>query len=297
MQCFFCHKDSTTSKSVEHIIPESLGNKHHFLPKGYVCDKCNNYFAVKIERELLEQPYFKSMRFRNEIPTKNGKLVKEKMIFPGAMMACDVEMQTTDSGRVVSFKDELLYDAIKDGKTHTMISPYYPEPDYPSINMSRFIAKCAYEYFLFNVGEENYDLCVKELLGDKSDVLKDLREYARYGKGQYWQYNQRRIYSEGAFFVHKDKDGRGCYEILHEMKFFTKEHKRYSTGQVEAEIYFVMAIAGIEYAMCISDPSIIEYQKWIKEHDGISPLNDKDEIQYFSLSDVNPLLIGRDAKK
>jgi hypothetical protein len=295
MQCVFCHKDSTASKSVEHIIPESLGNKHYFLSKGYVCDGCNNYFAVKIERELLEQPYFKSMRFRNEILTKKGKPVKEKMIFPGAMMACDVEMHTTDSGPIMSFNDELLYEAIKEGKTHTMISPYCPEPDYPSTNMSRFIAKCAYEYFLYNVGEENYESCVQELLGDKSDVLKDLREYARYGKGPYWHYNQRRIYSEGACFVHKD--GKECYEILHEMKFFTKEYKRYSSGLVEAEIYFVMAIAGIEYAMCISDPSIIEYQKWIKEHNGISPLNDKDEVQCFSLSDVNPLLIGKDARK
>lgn len=157
MQCVFCHKDSTASKSVEHIIPESLGNKHYFLSKGYVCDGCNNYFAVKIERELLEQPYFKSMRFRNEILTKKGKPVKEKMIFPGAMMACDVEMHTTDSGPIMSFNDELLYEAIKEGKTHTMISPYCPEPDYPSTNMSRFIAKCAYEYFLYNVGEENYE--------------------------------------------------------------------------------------------------------------------------------------------
>lgn len=287
MQCIFFHKDSGASKSVEHIIPESLGNKHHFLPKGYVCDECNNYFAVKIERELLEQPYFKSMRFRNEIATKKGKLVKEKMIFPGAMMACDVEMQTTDSGRVVSFKDELLYDAIKDGKTHTMISLYYPEPDYPSINMSRFIAKCAYEYFLYNVGEENYELCVQELLGDKADVLRDLRKYARYGEGPYWQYNQRRIYSEGDFYFRKDRDE--LYEILHEMKFFTKEHKRYSTGFVEAEIYFVMAIAGIEYAMCISDPSITEYQKWLEEHNGLSPLNDSDEIKIFSKSEADPL--------
>lgn len=295
MQCIFCHKDSIASKSVEHIIPESLGNKHHFLPKGYVCDECNNYFAVKIERELLDQPYFKSMRFRNEITTKKGKHVKEKMIFPGAMMACDVEMQTTDKGRIVSLNDELLFEAIKDGKTHTMYSLYYPEPDYPSTNMSRFIAKCAFEYFLYNVGEENYEMCVQELLGDKSDVLKVLREYARYGKGPYWQYNRRRIFSEGACFVHKD--GRGCYEILHEMKFFTKEHKRYSTGIVEAEIYFVMAIAGIEYAMCISDPNITEYQKWIDEHNGLSPLNDDDEIHFFSKSDVDPLLIGKDVRK
>ena len=295
MQCIFCHKDSTASKSVEHIIPESLGNKHHFLPKGYVCDECNSYFAVKIERELLDQPYFKSMRFRNEIMTKKGKPVKEKFIFPGAMMACDVEMHTADSGPIMILNDGLLYEAIKEGKKHTMICSFYPEPDYPSTTMSRFIAKCAYEYFLYNVGKENYGLCVEELLGDKSDVLKGLREYARYGKGPYWQYNQRRIYSEGTCFVHKD--GKKCYEILHEMKFFIKEHKRHSTGLVEAEIYFVMAVAGVEYAMCISDPSITEYQKWLEAHNGFSPLNDKDEIQCFSLSDVNPFLIGKDARK
>lgn len=295
MQCIFCHKDSSASKSVEHIIPESLGNKHHFLPKGYVCDECNHYFAVKIEKDLLEQPYFKSMRFRNEIATKKGKYVKEKMFFPGVVMACDVEMKTTDSGRIVSFNDDRLYDAIKDGKSHTMLSPYYPEPDYPSTNMSRFLAKCAYEYFLYNVGEENYELCVQELLCDKTDVLKDLREYARYGKGPYWHYNQRRIYSEGDFYFRKDRDE--LYEILHEMKFFTREHKRYSTGQVEAEIYFVMVVAGIEYAMCISDPSITEYQKWLEEHNGLSPLKDEDEIKCFSKSDFDPLLIGKDVRK
>lgn len=29
MQCVFCHKDSSNSKSVERIIPESLGNKYY----------------------------------------------------------------------------------------------------------------------------------------------------------------------------------------------------------------------------------------------------------------------------
>ena len=50
-KCIFCHKDVSISKSVEHIIPESLGNKSHVLPKGYVCDECNNYFARKVEKE------------------------------------------------------------------------------------------------------------------------------------------------------------------------------------------------------------------------------------------------------
>lgn len=289
MQCIFCHKDSSTSKSVEHIIPESLGNKEHFLPKGYVCDECNHYFAIKIENELLSQPYFVSMRFRNEILTKKGKLVRQKMIFPGAMKSTDVVMQTTENGIIASFDDDELYEAIKAGKTSKMIAPYIPEPEYPNKIMSRFLAKCAYEYFLYNMGEEKYDLCVQELLCKESDILKTLREYARYGKGEYWQYNQRRIYSEGDVVFNQNEAIN--YEILHEMKFFTREHKRFPNGYVEAEVFFVMAIAGIEYAICLSDPNISEYQKWIEEHNGFSPLNDDAETLSLSLSDINPMLI------
>lgn len=292
MQCIFCHKDSSTSKSVEHIIPESLGNKEHFLPKGYVCDECNHYFAIKIENELLSQPYFVSMRFRNEILTKKGKLVRQKMVFPGAMRSTDVVMQTTENGIIASFDDDELYEAIKAGKTKTMIGAYIPEPEYPNKTMSRFLAKCAYEYFLYNMGKEKYDLCVQELLCKESDILKSLREYARYGKGEYWQYNQRRIYSEGDIVFNQNEYLN--YEILHEMKFFTREHKRFPNGYVEAEVYFVMVIAGIEYAICISAPNISEYQKWIEEHNGFSPLNDDSERLLFCMSYINPMLIKKD---
>lgn len=54
MNCLFCKRDSSTSRSVEHVIPESLGNKEYVLPRGMVCDKCNQYFAIKIEKPLLE---------------------------------------------------------------------------------------------------------------------------------------------------------------------------------------------------------------------------------------------------
>ena len=287
--CIFCHKDSSNSKSVEHIIPESLGNKHHFLPKGYVCDECNHYFAIKIENELLSQPYFVSMRFRNEILTKKGRHVKEKMMFPGALKSVEAILQTTEDGRIISFYDEDLFDRVKNGEVNEIMALYIPEPDYPNKTMSRFLAKCAYEYFLYNMGKEKYDICVQELLCKESDILKALREYARYGKGEYWQYNQRRIYSEGDVVFNQNEDLD--YEILHEMKFFTREHKRLPNGYVEAEIYFVMAIAGIEYAICISDPNISEYQKWLEEYNGLSPLNDDSETLSFSLSDINPLLI------
>ena len=290
--CIFCHKDSSNSKSVEHIIPESLGNKHHFLPKGYVCDECNHYFAIKIENELLSQPYFISMRFRNEILTKKGKLVRQKMVFPGAMKRTDVVMQTTENGVIASFDDEELYEAIKAEKTSKMIAPYIPEPEYPNAITSRFLAKCAYEFFLYNVCKENYNLCVQELLCKESDILKSLREYARYGKGEYWQYSQRRICSEGDCFFNQNESK--CYEILHEMKMFVREHKRFPNGIVHTEMYFVMAIAGIEYAICLSDPDISEYQKWVEEHKGLSPLKDDAETLSFSLSDINPMLIKKD---
>jgi hypothetical protein len=289
--CIFCHKDSSTSKSVEHIIPESLGNKEHILPKGYVCDACNNYFSVKIEKELLAQPYFVSMRFRNEILTKKGRFVRQKMIFPGAMKCTEVVMQRTEDGLIASFDDEELYEAIKAGKTGKMITPYIPEPEYPNVIMSRFLAKCAYEYFLYNMGKDNYDLCVQEYLGRGKDILKELREYARYGVGKYWQYNQRRIYSEGDYYYNQNENI--CYEILHEMKLFVKEHKHYQNGNIEAEIYFVMALAGIEYAICLSDPDISEYQKWIEGHKGLSPLKDDGEKLSFCLADINPMLIKK----
>lgn len=290
--CIFCHKDASTSKSVEHIIPESLGNKHHLLPKGYVCDKCNNYFSVKIEKELLAQPYFVSMRFRNEILTKKNKLVKERIRFPEVCINAEAILQTSLKGMTISFDDDVLYKKIQDEKIKTIELSYIPEPTYPNRILSRFLAKCAYEFFLYNVGKDKYDLCVQELLGKENDILKNLREYARFGKGKYWSYSQRRIYSEGDVVYNQSK---GLYlEKLYEMKFFTKEYNEMPNYDVEVEIYFVMAILGIEYAICISDPDISEYQKWLEEHKGVSPLTNEEQEMHFSLSTVKPILIKKD---
>lgn len=290
MICIFCHKDSSSSKSVEHIIPESLGNKYYYLTKGCVCDECNHYFAIKIEKSLLSQPYFVSLRHRNEILTKKGKLVRQKMFFPEALKFTEVTMQTTDKGIVCSFDNEELYKTIKEKGIHTMLGPYIPEPEYPNNIVSRFLAKCAYEYFLYTIGEDKYDICVEELLGKENDILRDLREYARYGKGRYWQYNQRRIYSEGDLFYNKSEDKN--YEILHEMRFFIKEYNKHSNGMIEAEIYYVLVISGIEYAICISDPDISEYRNCLELNGGHSPLEDITERQLpLGLSDFNPLLI------
>lgn len=64
MRCIFCERDSSTSRSIEHIIPESLGNHEHVLERGVVCDGCNNYLARKIEEPVLSSGYFKNLRSR-----------------------------------------------------------------------------------------------------------------------------------------------------------------------------------------------------------------------------------------
>lgn len=76
MRCIFCKQDSATSKSVEHIVPESLGNKEHVLPIGAVCDDCNQYFARKVERPVLESPMFCLLRANMVIPNKRGRIPK-----------------------------------------------------------------------------------------------------------------------------------------------------------------------------------------------------------------------------
>lgn len=59
---------------MEHIVPESLGNVEHVLPVGAVCDGCNQYFARKVERPLLESPLFRFLRANMAIPNKRGRI-------------------------------------------------------------------------------------------------------------------------------------------------------------------------------------------------------------------------------
>jgi pterin-4a-carbinolamine dehydratase len=77
MRCIFCKCDTTSSHSVEHIIPESLGNIEHTLPRGTVCDACNQYFASKVEGPVLTSGVFRFLRSRMNVPSKKGRIPAE----------------------------------------------------------------------------------------------------------------------------------------------------------------------------------------------------------------------------
>lgn len=73
-QCLFCKSTENLFLSVEHIFPESLGNKEKILPKGMVCDKCNNGILALLDAELLEFGAIKFLRTFNGIENKKGKI-------------------------------------------------------------------------------------------------------------------------------------------------------------------------------------------------------------------------------
>src|ERR1700709_800745 len=74
MRCLFCERDSTGSRSVEHILPESLGNTTLTLKPGVVCDKCNNYFSRDVKRPFLEAPVIAALRLHPSIPSKRARV-------------------------------------------------------------------------------------------------------------------------------------------------------------------------------------------------------------------------------
>lgn len=75
-RCIFCKSSSNSFTATEHIIPQSLGNIDHTLPKGVVCDKCNNYFAIKIESKVLNSGYLRNVRSWMSVPSKKGKMTQ-----------------------------------------------------------------------------------------------------------------------------------------------------------------------------------------------------------------------------
>lgn len=76
-KCIFCKLESV-KKSIEHIIPESFGNKSYILKNGCVCDRCNNRFS-KFESTALSNTVFVMERTRLGAESKKGKSAKGKV--------------------------------------------------------------------------------------------------------------------------------------------------------------------------------------------------------------------------
>jgi hypothetical protein len=73
-KCIYCLTTEASFKSEEHILPESLGNDDAVLPKGFVCDKCNNEILSLLDNALLQFEPIAFLQVQFVPHTKGGKL-------------------------------------------------------------------------------------------------------------------------------------------------------------------------------------------------------------------------------
>lgn len=76
MSCIFCDARVLLGSN-EHIVPESLGNLHYILRRGFICRKCNNSFS-EFEDKALSKTMLGFERSRLGIATKKGNAAQAK---------------------------------------------------------------------------------------------------------------------------------------------------------------------------------------------------------------------------
>lgn len=77
-KCLYCGRKDGKFSSVEHVVPESMGNKELILPKGIVCDRCNNGILAQLDKYILNYGPIKFMLVYFRVPNKAGKYTEAK---------------------------------------------------------------------------------------------------------------------------------------------------------------------------------------------------------------------------
>ncbi|MBY3125544.1 HNH endonuclease [Rhizobium laguerreae] len=257
-KCIFCRGDATQSRSIEHIVPESLGNFEHTLPPGIVCDRCNNYFARKIEGPLLETEYFRHLRSMMAVPNKRGRIPPMSGHISHSKIPINIWMDTTgifvepkDRSRASELERTLLAET-----QGTLLVPVPHKSQVDPHLMSRFIGKVAIEALALRVIQvEGWR---EELLTNEG--IEPLRRFVRVGdRPKEWQFYRRNLYRFDRRFIEETD----VFEVLHEYDFVYTEKRL---------LFFVMAIFGEEFAIDMGNPEILSYETYLREQDGVSPL-------------------------
>jgi hypothetical protein len=263
--CIFCKATSDSSTSVEHIIPESLGNTTAILRAGVVCDPCNNYFARKIEKPVLDCRYFKDLRGRQQIDNKRGRvpsqLITVDHIGAGELLRGELFLP---SRRHPEQMGVARFEADTDTVNHVVItrgarvfntgSLGIERPDL----MSRFLAKVALEFMTERcMNREEWEEFI--IANTEFDPL---RNHARRGNPALWPYSQRTIYGES----HRFADNGGVQRVWEWTPFVARQDSD------RHEVYSVLCIFGQEFAINCAGADLEGYEAWLDKHGKASPL-------------------------
>lgn len=150
-----------------------------------MCDKCNNYFARKIESPFLNSEAVLQLRQELEIPNRDGKEVNRFANLPTNIMQIsqDIHLVMSQEDKTEEEVERAVFEYQKYLKRTDEI---LIKPDY---NLSRLLAKMAIEAFAYKCLDDGdvLDYIIEE------EALKKIREYVRYGGSIIWEYHARRI--------------------------------------------------------------------------------------------------------
>ena len=169
MNCIFCDNDHN-SVMVEHIIPESFGNRYYVLQKGTICDNCNNEFS-KFEGIALSNTVFVMERSRFGIVTKKGNPAKGKV----------------DGLTVEGDKDFRKQFITVEGLNRNNFKDYDPKTKVGSLIIKTFDkSEVATSRLLLKIGLESIYKSQKEIY-DKYD-FRDLKRFLLKGDNIDWPF-------------------------------------------------------------------------------------------------------------
>jgi hypothetical protein len=254
MRCIFCKSPSATSKAVEHIIPESLGNTTQILPPGIVCDSCNNYFAGKVEKPFLEHSAISLLRFNQGVPSKRGRIPPaDGVLAPGHPVRLWKHVKGPFKGSV-DLPPEAFSQVLNSSEGVIVFPAEAPSPDGPLV--SRFLAKVAVEAIAQRLCSVPHG---QQYLVDEQQ-FDAIRDHARRGTPTTWPFHVRRIYEADRRWMDASGDS---VQLVHEYDILITDAN---------EWYFVLALFGLEFAINIGGPDIDLYVRWLDQHGGVSPL-------------------------
>ena len=231
------------------------------MGKGIVCDKCNNYFAREVERPFLEDDTIKLLRFDERLESKKG-IVPSVPAIINRKYDASLSMKRKDKNELTSYVDvpEKASKSIMNSNRGTIIFPAFSDslPLPKDSVLSRFLGKIALEAFALRIFSLSPDL-MDSFIDDEG--FDPLRKHVRGSLIMNWPYSRRRIYDAKKRWM--DEETQESYQVMNEFDFLLTE---------ESEGYFVLALFGMEYAINIAGPTIEGYERWLRDHNGTSPL-------------------------
>jgi hypothetical protein len=240
-------------------MPESIGSKRRTLPAGVVCDKCNNYFARKVEQPVLNHSWMRNLRAWHRVPNKKGTY--PSMVGRIAGSEIKVNWRRGEDGRPLIATENKndsseLDRVITAGFEQPLIFTIEDNP--PPKEMSRFLCKMALEAVaeMFCQVPGQMDRLIDE------PFFNSIRDYARHGMNfKEWPYSMRRVFPVDTLMRHPETDewvqaGFGCCLFMNRRQ----------------ETLFAFVFYGVEFVVNVGGPSIAGYQEWLRIHNDISPL-------------------------